>query len=150
YRQDLADFARFAGGRGPEDAAGLLLACGQGGAHELALSYRSDLLARGLAAATVNRRLAALRSLGKLARVLGQCSWALDVDGVRSEAYRETAGPGVASVRKMAGRLAGRTDPKAARDRALLRLLFDLGLRLGEVSSLDVGHFNAVGPALSI
>jgi hypothetical protein len=55
YRQDLADFTRWAGGTGPEDAAGLLLARGQGGANELALAYRADLQARGLAAATVNR-----------------------------------------------------------------------------------------------
>src|SRR5436190_18074487 len=70
YRADLADFARFAGGEGPEDAAGLLLARGQGGANELALAYKAHLQARGLAPASVNRRLAALRSLVKLARTL--------------------------------------------------------------------------------
>jgi integrase/recombinase XerC len=150
YRQDLADFAGFAGGAGPEDVAALLLARGQGGANELALAYRADLQARGLAAATVNRRLAALRSLVKLARTLGQVAWALQVEGVRASAYRDTAGPGAASVRRMAERLAARSDPKALRDRAVLRLLFDLGLRRGEVSSLDVGHYDPEGPALSI
>src|SRR5262245_53182407 len=62
YRRDLEAFARFADGTSAEDAGRLLLAGGQGPANELALRYRAALLERGLAPATVNRRLAALRS----------------------------------------------------------------------------------------
>src|SRR3954453_14446022 len=70
YRRDLEDFARFAGGASAEAAGRLLLAGGQGPANEGALRYRASLLECGLAPATVNRRLAALRSLVKLARTL--------------------------------------------------------------------------------
>jgi integrase/recombinase XerC len=139
YRRDLADFAAFAGGGGPADAAGLLLARGQGGANALALAYRADLLARGLSPATVNRRLAALRSLVKLARTLGQVAWALDVEGVRAQGYRDTRGPGQDGFLRLLAQLAGRTDAKALRDRALLRLLYDLGLRRKEAVGLDAG-----------
>src|SRR5438046_165944 len=85
YRADLADFAAFAGAGTGAEAAGLLLAAGPGAANEWALRYKADLLSRGLSAATVNRRLAALRSLLKLARTLGLVGWSLEVEGLRTE-----------------------------------------------------------------
>ena len=44
----------------------------------LVLDYRTALVARELAPATVNVRLAALRSLVKLARTLGLVPWTLE------------------------------------------------------------------------
>jgi integrase/recombinase XerC len=136
YRQDLADFRAFMGAETSEDAGRLLLERGHGEANGLALAYRAHLLERGLSPATVNRRLAALRSLVKLARTLGFVSWALDVESVKSETYRDTRGPGRAGVRLLFEELERRTDAKGLRDRALVRLLYDLGLRRGEVASL--------------
>jgi len=92
---------------------------------------------RSLAAATVNRRLAAVRSLVRLARTLGMVPWTLEVPSVKAEAYRDTAGPGTAAVRRILADLQAQDGPKAARDLALVRLLFDLGLRRGEVVSID-------------
>src|SRR5262245_1483885 len=63
YRQDLTDFAVFASSRSLAEAAHRLLAHDHGAANELALGYRAYLVERGLAGATINRRLAALRSL---------------------------------------------------------------------------------------
>jgi integrase/recombinase XerC len=138
YQHDLNDFAAFCAAPTADAAAALLLARGPGPANELALHYKAHLRGRGLAAATVNRRLAALRSLVKLARTLGLVGWALEVEGVRAEAYRETAGPGVGGIRQVLARLDRRTDAKGLRDRAVLRLLFDLALRRQEVVGLDV------------
>src|SRR4051812_43439443 len=90
YPRDLAGFAGWAGAGSPGEAAGLLLAGGQGRANEVALAYRQQLQARGLAPATVNRRLAALRSLVKLARTLGMVGCSLDVEGPRGEPLRDT------------------------------------------------------------
>src|SRR5207248_2530037 len=136
--RDLADFAGWAGVPTPAEGARLLLSAGPGPANEAALGYRGHLLGRGLAPATVNRRLAALRSLVKLARALGMSAWALEVEGVRAEAYRDTRGPGAEGFRRLLGALAGRPGAKAVRDRAILRLLYDLGLRREEVCRLDV------------
>lgn len=140
YGEDLRDFATFAGfpPEGLEAATAALLGAGQGEANRLALAYRAHLLERGLAPATVNRRLAALRSLVTLARTLGRCPWTLEVPSVASESYRDTAGPGAGGVRQLLGLLAEDDSPKATRDRALLRLLADLALRRAEAVALDV------------
>ncbi len=143
YALDLADFARWSGVASAAAAARLLLAAGQGGANGTALSYRAALLARGLSAATVNRRLAALRSLVKVARLLGLVTWQLDVEGVASEPLRDTRGPGTAGVRALLAEL-GRRPPGPARRRdvALVRLLFDLGLRRAEAAGLDLADLD--------
>ena len=66
YGQDLEDFRAFVGAEDLDAAARVLLSQKPGQANALGLAYRNDLKARGLAPATVNRRLAALRSLVKL------------------------------------------------------------------------------------
>src|SRR5438094_1714478 len=138
YGHDLADFAACTGASGVAAAAARLLAGGHGLANETVLHFRNQLQQRGLGPATINRRLAAVRSLVKLARTLGLIPWVLEVEGLRTEAYRDTRGPGQAGFCKLLESLAGRADGKAVRDRALLRLLYDLGLRRAEVVGLDV------------
>jgi integrase/recombinase XerC len=146
YALDLADFARWSGVASAAEAARLLLAAGQGGAKGTALAYRAGLLARGLSAATVNRRLAALRSLVKVARLLGLAGWTLDVEGVPSEPLRDSRGPGAAGVRALLAVLALRpAGPAWARDTALVRLLFDLGLRRAEAVGLDLADVDLAG-----
>src|SRR5262249_43567273 len=100
-RTDLADFAACTGAAGLAAAAAQLLASGPGRANETVLHFRHQLQARGLAANTINRRLAAVRSLVKLARTRGLVAWVLKVEGVRTEPYRDTRGPGPAGVRKL-------------------------------------------------
>src|SRR5689334_22839616 len=63
YEGDLRDFAAFCSAPTADAAAAMLLAHGAGPANELALLYKAHLQSRGLAPATANRRLAALRSL---------------------------------------------------------------------------------------
>lgn len=142
YRQDLEDFRAFVGTATSADAAAVLLAHGHGAANGLGLAYRAALVDRGLSPATVNRRLAALRSLVALARTLGLVPWRLEVANVKSEAYRDTRGPGRVGVRALLDELDERLDAKAVRDRALVRLLYDLALRRGEVVALDVADVN--------
>ena len=94
YRQDLADFRAFTADATAEEAAARLLSQAPGDANGLVLDYKASLLERRLSPATVNRRLAALRSLVKLARTLGFVSWSLEVESVKAQAYRDTRGPG--------------------------------------------------------
>jgi integrase/recombinase XerC len=150
YSQDLGDFSAFLGVATPEAAAWLLLGQGQGEANGIGLAYRAQMLERGLAPATVNRRLAAVRSLVALARMLGLSSVRLEVPGVKAEMYRDTRGPGAAGVRHLLGLLDGRDGAKAVRDRAIVRCLFDLGLRRGEVVGLDLVHLDLAAGTMDV
>lgn len=150
YRGDLEAFARWAGVDTLEAALEAFLVLPAAAANSAGLRYRGALLESGLAAATVNRRLAALRSAVSLARLLGRVTWTLEVPGVESQPYRDTRGPGVGGFRAMLRATEGRQDAKGARDRALLRLLFDMALRRGEVVALDVEHFDRRAGTLSV
>jgi integrase/recombinase XerC len=65
YRADLEQFARFLGQRNLDRACDQFLDYSAGLANEVVLSYRSHMLESGLAPATCNRRLAAVRSMVK-------------------------------------------------------------------------------------
>jgi integrase/recombinase XerC len=84
YAQDLADFARFLGADSSQAAALQLLAGGPGLANQLVHDYLVQLRQRGLASATINRRLSALRSLVRLARLFHLISWTLELPGEKA------------------------------------------------------------------
>ena len=78
YGRDLDDFARFLTGT-RQEALGRFFAQPAPAANADVLRYRHELVARHLAPATINRRLAAIRSLTKLARLLGVVPWTIEV-----------------------------------------------------------------------
>jgi integrase/recombinase XerC len=104
--------------------------------------YRAYLRDERLASpATINGHLAALRSLVRFLRRVHACTWTLDAPSERATAYRETAGPGIRTAGSLLRAAARQPDArKAARDVALVRLLFDRALRRGEVVGLDLTH----------
>lgn len=140
YRGDLARFATWLGADTP--AAGLagFIALDAGEAHRVAIAYRAA-MAEHLAPSTIARRLAALRSVVRLARQVGAITWTLDVEAPKVTAYRDTRGPGMAAVVSMLMALDDST-PAGARDRALIRLMVATGLRRGEVVALDLGDLD--------
>jgi SAM-dependent methyltransferase len=77
YRADLEDFARTRN-RAPAEAIAELLAGPQQGRH-LVLQYAVELHRRGRARATVDRRLATLRALARMARERGLVEWSLEI-----------------------------------------------------------------------
>lgn len=140
YSQGLTDFAAFMGAADVDEAARRLLTLDHGEANHVVLNYRADMVASDLAANTVNARLAAIRSLVKLARTLGLIGWSIDIANVKAKAYRDTTGPGHAGYRRLVAELERDGKPKAVRDLAIVRLLFDRALRRGEVVGLDLEH----------
>ncbi len=136
YRRDLDDFRQFLRVENISEAARVFLS-EQGKANSIALSYTKRLIEKGLQSTTINRRLAALRSLSQMAKMLGMIPWTLQVKNRKVEAYRDTRGPGIDNFKKILGLTEARGDKKGIRDIAVLRLLFDLGLRRGEVTALD-------------
>lgn len=144
YREDLRDLARHLGLQVDETIA-RLIGGGAGAAHRLALAYRGALLERKLAPATVNRRLASLRSLVRMARITGLVDWELELPGVRQKTLRDTAGPGKAGFQRLLRAAAAQEPGKAARDVAILRLLHDVALRRAELIGLDVDDVELEG-----
>ncbi len=137
YRRDLDDFRQDLGAENVKEAACKFLSGSLGEANSIALQYRKHLLERNLQSTTINRRLAALRSLTEMARTLGIITWKLEIKNQKTEAYRDTRGPGVDNFKKLLSLTEKRGDVKGIRNKAILRLLFDLGLRRGEVTALD-------------
>lgn len=153
YATDLRDFSDYLEVRTPAEAVASLIARGPGPANETALNYKAALIDRGLSAGTVNRRLSTLRSVLKMARTIGMATFALEVENEKAENYRDTRGPGLDAIRAMVGKLEARADRgnrQAVRDLAIVRLLFNLGLRRGEVATLDLEHYDRDGCRLSI
>lgn len=137
YRQGLEHFACWLGVLTVGAAANRLLTIHHGEANLLAMNYKARMVEDGVAANTINSRLTAVRALTSLARRLGIIAWELEVDSVKSVAYRDTAGPGTANVQKMLQH-AGRTPELEARNRAIILLAHDRGLRRNEIRMLDL------------
>ena len=139
YSRDVADFAERAGFSSISEAIRALLGADPGQANRLALAYRSDLERAGLAPATINRRLSALRAVVEYANLVGLVPWQLRVSRVRSRPYRDTSGPGKRGVQCLLVQAAQQMDTrKSARDVALIWLLFDPPLRAAEVTGIDM------------
>jgi len=134
YDRDIDDF-RWQGVP-PAAAIARLLACSAGEAHRQVLHYLEHLQGRGLASATCSRRLSALRSLARLARMCGLITWSLEVPAPRVTPYRNTRGPGRAGMHQLIAMAEQQMEPKRSRDLAILWLLYGRALRRAEVASL--------------
>jgi integrase/recombinase XerC len=120
-------------------AAFLQLEPGQ--AIEVVLRYKADLQQTDLAPATINNRLAAIKSLVAHAKIVGRCDFDLKpVKGLRSQAYRDTTGVEPAVYREAINTI-DRTTTKGKRDYALARLLWDNALRRIEIERLNLGDY---------
>ena len=153
YDRDLNDFARFLVCPDAQTAVARLLSLSHGHANATALGYKASLIERGLKSATIARRLAALRSVVKMARTVGVVAWALDVESPKAQPYRDTTGPGTDGWKAMlavATRDAEGGKAKPIRDLAIIRLLHDLGLRRGELVALDLADVDLEGKTVSV
>lgn len=160
YRKDITDFFRVVAESLPTpDLVLEFLHLEQKSAVQLLLGYKAKLIEKGLKEATINRRLAAIKSLTAMGRKIGVCNYTLeDVRGEKLKAYRDTSGVDrdtFSRVLAMEDSLKGtvcsqRSKIKAIRDYALLRLLWGNALRRGEVSLTNINDFDAMSKTLSI
>lgn len=123
YRRDLSQYRRFLDGRMPTP--------------DLVSAFVRSLHARDLAAATIARKLAAVRGLHRflVSEALAEADPTLLVDGPR----RGRSLPKALTVHQVE-RLLAAPDPATAagrRDRALLEFLYATGARVAEVVALD-------------
>lgn len=150
YRRDLDDFRQYLKAKTAADAISALLAHGAGSANLLAMEYKNHLLARKLQGASINRKLAALRSVVKLARTLGVANFTLEIPSCKVTPYRDTRGLGRGGVEDILELIDHRDNEKAVRDRVLVYLLFSLALRVSEITSLDYADLDLTAKTLAV
>ncbi len=138
YRADIVAFADFVK-LDPDRALELLVGCREPViANTIVLRYQAAMLKRGLADSTINRRLAALRSVLKLARAMGLTT--LELAAIKAhkvdERTRDVRGPGLAVIQKIVAVCDADEGAAGYRDGALLRWLWSLGLRRNEIRTV--------------
>ena len=114
-------------------------------------NYGTQMRGASLSPATINARLAAVRSLLKMAYRLGlsQTDGRGLVDGERAEAYRDTRGTDLRNIKRLLA-LPDRRTLRGKRDAAMLRLLCAAALRRAELCALDVSDFDVAEGTLMI
>ncbi|PXA96828.1 integrase, partial [Nostoc sp. 3335mG] len=134
YQKDLKDFFLFVAKKEPSrDLVLEFLHLEQRHAVAVVLKYKAHLIKKKLAEATVNRRLSAIKSMVEMGRRLGVCNFSLDdVKGERVETYRDTTGIPATDYAQVIA-LVDQNTLKGKRDYAILRLLWDNGLRRNEI-----------------
>ncbi len=138
YCKDLIALASFLGSGSAEGVGAWLLSASSSEVNMVAATWQRQMLSSGLSPATVNRRIAAVRSLLALGRALGATASEIRLSDLRTCPTRDTRGPGAKAVAQMVAFLEQERTPKSLRDLCILRLLYDLGLRRAEVVSIDV------------
>lgn len=153
YKKDIRDFFRFAADANEPTPllVDAFLKLDQAQSLSLVLRYKNHLRdVRRLKEATINRRIAALKSLVRLGNQLGQCTFTLDgIKGEKVVHYRDTTGIKQNLYRQIL-LIPDRETVKGKRDFAILRLLWDNALRRGEIVQINLGDLQLEERKLAI
>jgi len=110
-------------------------------AFELVSRYKGELITKNLKSATINRRLAAIKSLVCFAYNCGHCEFMLEaVKSEKLSAYRDTSGIDPEAFKRVLGGI----------DRTSLKVLWSNALRRSEVSKASIADFDPVAKTLRI
>jgi integrase/recombinase XerC len=118
--------------------------------HELLTRYKGQMMANNLTPSTINRRLAAIKSLVSHAYSCGHCEFTLEtVKGEKMTQYRDTSGIDIERFKSVLG-TCDRSEVIGVRDYALLVLLWSNALRRSEVAKSNIKDFDPDGLTLRI
>ena len=106
-------------------------------ANRIIIEYRNFLDADKKSPATINRRIACLKTLAKFFHAVGLIPWTITVKELDVIAYRDTKGPGIEAVRAVVHEAKLCPFPHNVRNELLILFLFTLGLRVSEVVKID-------------
>ena len=145
YQKDIDNFLADIG-----TELGKFLSLDRYGAYALVSRYKGDLIQKGLKSATINRRLAAIKSLVAYAYNCGHCEFMLEsVKGEKLSSYRDTTGVDSETFKRVLEGI-DRGSLKGVRDYALLLLLWSNALRRSEVSKANIADFDQKSKTLRI
>jgi integrase/recombinase XerC len=145
YQKDIENFLSDIG-----TELGIFLTLDRHKAFELVSRYKGDLIQKGLKSATINRRLAAIKSLVAFSYNCGHSDFMLEsVKGEKLSSYRDTSGVDSETFKRVLGGI-DRGTLKGIRDYALLILLWSNALRRSEVSKANIADFDPTAKTLRI
>lgn len=168
YERDLRAFADFLGHDSPMAALEWWFQCTPADGNKVIHAYKAHMLQadlgdgqRGYAPATIRRRIYALKAVLGRARTYGMLNWDVDVDLPDAEPQRRTRGPGpdgyatvLGAIESAIAQARATNDERqleiALRDRVLVRLLHDSGLRRTETTSIEWPHGVRLGQEPSV
>ncbi|MDJ0593068.1 MAG: tyrosine-type recombinase/integrase [Pleurocapsa sp. MO_226.B13] len=142
YRSNVTQFFQALGYQITPDILAQFLLLDSHQAFELVSQYHGSLVAQKLAPATINQKLAALKSLVNYAASAGKCHYTLtNIKAEKLTSYRDTKGIPFEQFKLMMD--AVDTDTiKGLRDRAILLLMWGNALRRSEVANCDVQDYS--------
>lgn len=138
YVGDIASVAQFAAGAGVDSP--------QGASLPLLRAWLMELVGRAVASSTVARRVASVRTFSQWAARTGV--WAEDIAArlgspkVPSHLPVVLSQSQAADVMETAAVIADDRSPIALRDRAIVELLYSTGMRVGELTGLDLADID--------
>jgi integrase/recombinase XerC len=145
YQKDIENFLADLG-----TELGKFLSLDRFEAYALVSRYKGELIQKGLKSATINRRLAAIKSLVAFSYNCGHCEFMLEaVKSEKLSAYRDTTGIDPEAFKQVLSAI-DRTSLKGIRDYALLMLLWSNALRRSEVSKANIADFDPTAKTLRI
>ena len=143
YRSAIRDFFTAVAESEPSsDILAQFLTLDQPQAFELASQYHGSLIEKGLAPATINRKLAAIKSLVSYAAECGKCHYTLtNVKSEKLKPYRDTSGISSDAFKRMLAVVDADT-LKGKRDYAILLLLWGNARRRSELVGTNIGDLD--------
>ncbi|MEM7758058.1 MAG: tyrosine-type recombinase/integrase [Cyanobacteria bacterium P01_A01_bin.40] len=146
YRSNIYGFFQFLGEDLTADTLALFLLLDSHQAFELVSQYHGSLIARNLAPATINQKLAAIKSLVNYANQAGKCHYTLsNIKAEKLIQYRDTKGISKEQFKLMLDAVDTNTI-KGIRDQAIMLLMWGNALRRSEVVNCDIcDYFPSLG-----
>ncbi|WP_072377633.1 tyrosine-type recombinase/integrase [Hyphomicrobium sp. NDB2Meth4] len=150
YAGDLGRFASWLGEKSLGSALTLLLTMSRSVALHTLERYQTHLKEQGRAPATINRAISAINAALKEAAKAEVGPGVLPVKSLKVRAYRDTKGPGLAKTSRLLHAIEISRGPTAQRDRAIVLLLAQRGLRRAEVARLSIGDIDLAGARIRV
>lgn len=141
YRSNIKAFFEYLGYQLTPDILAQFLLLDSHQAFEVVSQYHGSLIERSLAPATINQKLAAIKSLVNYASEAGKCHYTLiNIKAEKLTQYRDTKGIPPQQFELMLDAIDPKTI-KGLRDRAILILLWGNALRRSEVVNTDIRDY---------
>ncbi len=151
YSTDLDYFKLYLNKKSAQDAFELLINLPENQANLVVLHYKSELLQSSQSIASINRKLSTLRSLVNAARKMGLVGWKLNINNEKIENNGDFKSLSRNQIKALLNAARNQANKKkAARDYAIIRLMYDLALKRNFITCLQINHFNKTGKTLEI